>query len=80
MEKAVEILDEMALAGVSPDEHTYTTIMHGYAALGDTGKAFEYFTKMRNEGLQLDVLHTRHCSRRVASQAGCKVLWQLLEK
>ena len=45
----------MALAGVSPDEHTYTTIMHGYAALGDTGKAFEYFTKFRNEGLELDV-------------------------
>lgn len=55
MEKAVEILDEMALAGVSPDEHTFTTIMHGYAALGDTGKAFEYFTKLRNEGLELDV-------------------------
>jgi pentatricopeptide repeat protein len=55
MEKAVEILDEMALAGVSPDEHTYTTIMNGYAALGDTGKAFEYFTKLRNEGLELDV-------------------------
>lgn len=55
MEKAVEILDEMTLAGVSPNEHTYTTIMHGYASLGDTGKAFEYFTKLRNEGLELDV-------------------------
>ncbi len=55
MEKAVEILDEMALAGVSPNEHTYTSIMHGYASLGDTGKAFEYFTKLRNEGLELDV-------------------------
>ena len=55
MEKAVEILDEMTLAGIIPDEHTYTTIMHGYASLGDTGKAFEYFTKLRSEGLELDV-------------------------
>lgn len=55
MEKAVEILDEMTLASISPNEHTYTTIMHGYASLGDTGKAFEYFTKLRNEGLELDV-------------------------
>lgn len=55
MEKAIEILDEMTLAGISPNEHTYTTIMHGYASLGDTGKAFEYFTKLRNEGLELDV-------------------------
>ncbi|KAL0008103.1 hypothetical protein SO802_009605 [Lithocarpus litseifolius] len=55
MDKAVEILDEMTLAGVSPIEHTYTTIMHGYASLGDTGKAFEYFTKLRNEGLEIDV-------------------------
>lgn len=45
----------MMLAGISPNEHTYTTIMHGYASLGDTGKAFEYFTKFRNEGLELDV-------------------------
>ena len=55
MEKAEQILDEMTLAGVSPNEHTYTTIMHGYASLGDTGKAFTYFTKLRDEGLQLDV-------------------------
>ncbi|XP_057978869.1 pentatricopeptide repeat-containing protein At5g04810, chloroplastic isoform X2 [Malania oleifera] len=55
MEKAVEILDEMSLAGISPNEHTYTTIMHGYASLGDTGKAFEYFTKLKNEGMNLDV-------------------------
>lgn len=55
MEKAVEILDEMTLAGVSPNEHTYTNIMHGYASLGNTGKAFEYFTKLRNEGLEIDV-------------------------
>ena len=54
MEKAVELLDEMLLAGISPDEHTYTTIMHGYATVGDTGKAFEYFTKVKNEGLELD--------------------------
>lgn len=39
MGKAVEVLDEMLLAGVSPDEHTYTNIMHGYASIGDTGKA-----------------------------------------
>jgi pentatricopeptide repeat protein len=55
LEKAVEILDEMTLAAVRPNEHTYTTIMHGYASLGDTGKAFEYFSKLRNEGLELDV-------------------------
>lgn len=55
MEKAEQILDEMTLAGVSPNEHTYTTIMHGYASLGDTGKAFAYFTKLRDEGLGLDV-------------------------
>lgn len=51
----MEILDEMTLAGIAPDEHTYTTIMHGYASLGDTGKAFEYFTKLRCEGMELDV-------------------------
>lgn len=55
MEKAVEILNEMTVAGISPNEHTYTNIMHGYASLGDTGKAFELFTMMRNEGLELDV-------------------------
>lgn len=55
MEKAVKILDEMSLAGINPNEHTYTTIMQGYASLGDTGKAFEYFTKVKNEGLELDV-------------------------
>lgn len=55
MEKAVEILDEMFLAGITPNERTYTNIMHGYASLGDTGKAFEYFTKMRREGMELDV-------------------------
>lgn len=55
MEKAVSILDEMSLAGVSANQHTYTTIMHGYAALGDTGKAFEYFTKHKEEGLEVDV-------------------------
>lgn len=55
MEKAVEILDEMTLASVSPNEHTYTTIMHGYASLGDTGKAFAFFTRLRDEGLELDV-------------------------
>lgn len=51
----MDILDEMLLAGISPNEHTYTTIMHGYASLGDTGKAFEYFNKLKNEGLELDV-------------------------
>ena len=55
MEKAVGILDEMNLAGISPNEHTYTTIMNGYASLGDTGKAFHYFTKLKNEGLDIDV-------------------------
>ena len=55
MEKAVEILDEMALAGVNPNEHTYTTIMQGYAAQGDTGKAFKYFSKVKEDRLQLDV-------------------------
>lgn len=55
MGKAVEVLDEMLLAGVSPDEHTYTNIMHGYASIGDTGKAFEYFTRVKNEGLEIDV-------------------------
>lgn len=55
MEKAEEILDEMLLADITPNKHTYTTIMHGYASVGDTGKAFEYFTKLKNEGLELDV-------------------------
>lgn len=55
MEMAVDTLDEMTLAGICPNEHTYTNIMHGYASLGDTGKAFEYFTKLRNEDLELDV-------------------------
>lgn len=55
MERAVKVVDEMLLAGISPDEHTYTTIMHGYASAGDTGKAFEYFSKLKNEGLELDV-------------------------
>ena len=55
MGKAVDILDEMLLAGINPNEHTYTTIMNGYASLGDIGKAFEYFSKLKNEGLELDV-------------------------
>ena len=55
MDKAVKTLDEMMLAGISPNEHTYTTIMHGYASVGDIGKAFEYFSKLKNEGLELDV-------------------------
>lgn len=55
MEKAVRILDEMNLAGVSPDEHTYTTLMKGYASLGDTEKAFRYFTILKNDGLEIDV-------------------------
>ncbi|KAM1702861.1 hypothetical protein ACFX1Q_028182 [Malus domestica] len=29
--------------------------MHGYASLGDNGIAFECFTKLRREGLELDV-------------------------
>ncbi|KAL6495095.1 hypothetical protein OROGR_030777 [Orobanche gracilis] len=55
MEKAVNILDKMLLARISPNEHSYTTIMHGYASLGDTEKAFGYFSKIKNEGLELDV-------------------------
>lgn len=45
----------MFLAGIKPNECTYTTIMEGYASVGDTGKAFEYFTKIKEEGLKLDV-------------------------
>lgn len=55
MVKAVAILDEMNLAGIRPNEHTYTTLMQGYASLGDTEKAFQYFTALRNEGLEIDV-------------------------
>lgn len=51
----MNIIDEMLLAGISPNEHTYTTIMQGYASLGDTGKAFEYFSILKNEGLELDI-------------------------
>lgn len=54
MAKAVEIIDDMLLGGIAPNECTYTTIMQGYASLGDTGKAFEYFTKIKDEGLKLD--------------------------
>ena len=55
MEKAIEVIDKMSLAGITPNEHTYTTVMQGYAADGDTGKAFEYFTKIKEKGLKLDV-------------------------
>lgn len=55
MEKAVRILDEMNLAGISPNKHTYTTLMQGYASVGDTEKAFQYFTILKNEGLEVDV-------------------------
>lgn len=55
MEKAVGILDEMNLAGINPNEHTYTSIMQGYASLGDVGKAFQYFSKLKDEGLEVDV-------------------------
>lgn len=55
MDKAVEVIDKMILAGIAPNEHTYTTIMEGYASVGDTGKAFEYFTKIKEGGLKLDV-------------------------
>ncbi|KAK6156245.1 hypothetical protein DH2020_010493 [Rehmannia glutinosa] len=75
MEKAVDILDEMLLAGMSPNEHSYTTtIMHGYASLGDTGKAFEYFSKMKTRGLSLTFILTRPYSRHAVKPAGCKVL------
>jgi pentatricopeptide repeat protein len=55
MEKAVQILDEMNLAGVSPNRHTYTTLMQGYASLGDTDKAFQYFTILKDDGLEIDI-------------------------
>lgn len=55
MEKAVGILDEMNLAGIRPNEHTYTNLMQGYASLGDTEKAFQYFMVLKNEGLVIDV-------------------------
>ncbi|KAK6135930.1 hypothetical protein DH2020_030313 [Rehmannia glutinosa] len=74
MEKAVDILDEMLLAGMSPNEHSYTTIMHGYASLGDTGKAFEYFSKMKNEGLELGVYTYEALLKACCKAAGCKVL------
>lgn len=55
MDKAVGIIDKMVLAGVKPNERTYTTVMEGYAGGGDIGKAFEYFTRIKDEGLKLDV-------------------------
>ena len=54
MDNALKIIDDMSLAEVSPNEHTYTTIMQGYASIGEIGRAFEYFTKMKSEGLKLD--------------------------
>lgn len=55
MEKMVDIISEMSMAGIAPNERTYTTIMQGYASRGETAKAFEYFTKIKNEGLKIDV-------------------------
>lgn len=55
MEKAVDVMEKMSFAGMTPNQHTYTIIMGGYAADGDIGKAFEYFTKIKENGLKLDV-------------------------
>ena len=55
VERAVSVLEKMSIAGIAPNEHTYTIIMRGYAAVGDIGKAFEYFTKIKENGLKLDV-------------------------
>lgn len=55
MDKAIKVINEMSLAGINPSKHTYTTIMEGFASVGNTGKAFEYFTKIKEDGLKLDV-------------------------
>ena len=54
MDNSLKIIDDMSLSRVSPNEHTYTTIMQGYAFVGENGRDFEYFTKTKSEGLKLD--------------------------
>ena len=49
MDNALKIIDDMSLVRVSPYEHTYTTIMQGYASVGEISRDFEYFTKMKSE-------------------------------
>jgi pentatricopeptide repeat protein len=56
MERAASIIDEMVLAGVVPNERSYTTLMEGYARVGEIGKSFQYFNRIKDEGLNVDVI------------------------
>lgn len=56
MDRAAAIIDEMVLAGVKPNERSYTTLMEGYARVGEIGTAFQYFKRIKEEGLKADVI------------------------
>jgi pentatricopeptide repeat protein len=55
IERALGVIEKMEVAGIKPNVHTYTIIMGGYAAMGDIGTAFEYFKKIREVGLTVDI-------------------------
>lgn len=54
--RAASIIDEMVLAGVAPNERSYSILMEGYGNIGEVGTAFEYFKKIKNEGLKVDAV------------------------
>jgi pentatricopeptide repeat protein len=56
LERAASIIDEMVLAGVVPNECSYTILMEGYARVGEIGKSFQYFNRIKDEGLNVDVI------------------------
>lgn len=56
MDRAASIIDEMVLAGVVPNERSYTTLMEGYARVGEIVTAFQYFKRIKEEGLDVDVV------------------------
>lgn len=56
MDRAASIIDEMVVAGVHPNERSYTTLIEGYACIGDMGLAFKYFKRIKEVGLKPDVI------------------------
>jgi pentatricopeptide repeat protein len=56
MDRAASIIDEMTLAGVQPNERSYTTLMEGYACTGEIGLAFKYFMRIKEMGLKPDII------------------------
>ncbi|MCO5587061.1 hypothetical protein L7F22_041007 [Adiantum nelumboides] len=53
--KASAMIDQMVLANIPPDERTYTIIMEGFVHKGEVGTAFDFFKKLKQDGLKADI-------------------------